>query len=86
MLLDLRRDLVEQGYSDPLWDRAMQAWAFGFRSPGRYQLGGKLAGWAANLLPGNTLPGPLKGWTKYRSRPPFARKSFRALWKKRGGD
>jgi L-lactate dehydrogenase complex protein LldF len=80
MLLDLRRDLVQQGHSDPLWDRAMQAWAFGFRSPGRYQLGGNLAGWAARLLPGNGLPGPLKGWSKYRSRPPFARQPFRALW------
>jgi L-lactate dehydrogenase complex protein LldF len=80
MLLDLRRDLVQQGHRDPFWDQAMRAWAITFSSPGRYQLGGKLAGWAARLLPGTALPGPLKGWTKYRSRPPFARRPFRALW------
>jgi L-lactate dehydrogenase complex protein LldF len=80
MLLDLRHDLVEMGQSDAIWDWGMTAWAFGFRSPGRYQLGGKLAGWAATILPGAGLPGPLKGWTKYRPRPAFAKKSFRTLW------
>lgn len=86
MLLELRRDLVEAGQSDGVWDWGMAAWAFGFRSPGRYQLGGKLASWAATILPGSGLPGPLKGWSKYRNRPVFAKKSFRAMWEERRED
>lgn len=85
MLLDLRRDLVEQGHSERVWDRAMQGWAFAFRSPGRYQLSGKLAGWAARVLPGTGLPGPLKGWTRYRRRPVFGRKAFRVVWEEELG-
>jgi len=34
-------------------------------------------------LPIQNLPGPLSGWSKHRTFPRFARKSFRELWKER---
>jgi len=83
MLLDLRHDLVETGLTERVWDYGMQAWAFGTRSPGLYQLGGKAAAFATNSLPLKGLPGPLAGWTNYRTPPKFAMKPFRALWAER---
>jgi L-lactate dehydrogenase complex protein LldF len=59
----------------------MRAWAFGNTSPGRFSLGGRVAGFAASRLKLETLPGPLHGWTDYRTAPSFAPKSFRQLWR-----
>lgn len=83
MLLDLRRDLVEQGYSDAVWRVGMKAWAWGSASPERFVLGGKMAAKASNWLKPKRLPGPLAGWTNYRSAPQFAPKSFHQLWRER---
>jgi L-lactate dehydrogenase complex protein LldF len=80
MLLDLRRDLVAQGQSDRVWDLGIKAWAWGNRSPGRFALGGRLARMAGPWLNSETVPGPLAGWTKHRTMPQFAPKSFRQLW------
>lgn len=81
MLLDLRHDLVAQGHSDIVWNAGMKAWAFGNQSPGRFALGGKLAAKASSILSPKTLPGPLGGWTRHRSTPRFAPKSFRQRWR-----
>ena len=83
MLLDLRHELVENGYTDRLWDWGMKLWAMGNQNARRFTLGGKAAAWATNLLPINKLPGPLRGWTDHRASPAFAPKSFRALWAER---
>jgi len=83
MLLDLRHDLILQGHSDIVWNVGMKAWAFDNQSPGRFVLGGKLAAKAGSMLSPKTLPGPLGGWTRHRSAPRFASKSFRQLWQER---
>jgi L-lactate dehydrogenase complex protein LldF len=85
MLLDLRRELVQRGESDTVWNVAMKAWAFGNRSSGRFVFGGKVAARAVNLLKPKSLPGPLGGWTQYRSTPKFAPQSFHQLWQERLG-
>ena len=85
MLLDLRHELVEQGQSDTVWNVGLKTWAYGNTSPGRFVFGGKVAAKAANLLKPKNLPGPLGGWTKYRTMPKFAPKSFHQLWQERQG-
>ncbi len=80
MLLDLRHELVQQGMGDTVWNVGMKAWAFGNRSPGRFVFGGKAAARATNLLKPKSLPGPLGGWTRHRTTPKFAPKSFHQLW------
>lgn len=83
MLLDLRHELVEQGYTDIVWDVGMKAWAFVNQSPRRFAYGGKMTAAIANRLKPQKLPGPLAGWTKFRTAPAFAPKSFRQLWLER---
>jgi L-lactate dehydrogenase complex protein LldF len=83
MLLDLRRDLVEMGETPAVWDLGMRAWAFGFTSPARFSLVGKMASFAGGKVHMSSLPGPLGGWTDYRTMPSFASKSFHQLWAKR---
>jgi L-lactate dehydrogenase complex protein LldF len=85
MLLDLRRELVAMGESDALWDIGIKLWAQGMRSTEIYNFLGKAASLGQNLMP-KKLPGPLSGWTDYRSPPKFAKKSFHQLWKERQGD
>lgn len=86
MLLDLRYDLVRMGQTSREWDMGMKVWAFGNISPARFSLGGKVAGFASNKIKLDSLPGPLGGWTDYRTMPPFAAKSFRQLWDEGNGD
>jgi L-lactate dehydrogenase complex protein LldF len=83
MLLDLRHDLVAEGHGDSVWNVGLKAWAYGNRSPGRFALGGKLAAKVGSRLGPKTLPWPLGGWTKHRTTPRFAPKSFRQLWQER---
>lgn len=85
MLLDLRHELVAQNLGDTVWNVGMKAWAFGNVSPNRFVFGGKVAAKASNLLKPKSLPGPLSGWTKYRTMPKFAPKSFHQLWQERPG-
>jgi L-lactate dehydrogenase complex protein LldF len=88
MLLDLRHQLVQQGQSEAVWNAGMKVWAFANRSPGRFALGGKIAAKVNQLFKPKSLPGPLGGWTKHRTTPKFAPKSFHQLWQERqgGGD
>ncbi len=83
MLLDLRHDLVEAGHSETLWNWGMKAWEFGMTSPTRYQFGGNVASVVTNQFQPEKLPGLLNGWTKHRSSPKFAKKSFRQQWRER---
>jgi len=85
MLLDLRHDLVEKGLGSAVWNLGMKAWAWGTKSPGIFDLGGKVAALARDIMP-KSLPGPLKGWTDYRTPPKFASKSFRQMWKEQEGN
>jgi L-lactate dehydrogenase complex protein LldF len=80
MLLDLRRDLVATGNSATSWDIGLKLWAFGMTSPTRYKLGDKAVSVAANTVRPKNLPGPLGGWTKYRTAPSFAKKPFHTWW------
>lgn len=80
MLLDLRRDLVASGHSAASWNIGLNLWAFGMASPTRYELGDKAVSAAANILNLKKLPGPLSGWTDYRTAPSFAKQPFRAWW------
>ncbi|WP_420644977.1 LutB/LldF family L-lactate oxidation iron-sulfur protein [Candidatus Leptofilum sp.] len=86
MLLNLRHELVARGQSSPVWDIGMKAWALGNKSPGRFVWGGKVAAKVTNLLKPKSLPVPLAGWTKHRTPPKFAPKSFHQLWRERQGD
>jgi L-lactate dehydrogenase complex protein LldF len=85
MLLDLRRDLVDMGERNVVWDLGIKLWAMGMRSERIFTLLGKAASLGQNLMP-KKLPGPLSGWTDYRSPPTFAKQSFHQLWKERQGD
>jgi L-lactate dehydrogenase complex protein LldF len=79
MLLDLRHDIVQMGEGGGIWNAGMKVWAWGTKSPTLFNLGGKGAAWARHAMP-SSLPGPLRGWTDYRTTPKFAPKSFRKLW------
>lgn len=80
MLLDLRHDLTEQNRSPKIWGLGINIWAKINKSPHLYKLSGKVAALFSKLLPLKNLPGPLAGWTKHRTLPVLAKKSFRELW------
>ncbi|HRW47181.1 MAG TPA: DUF3390 domain-containing protein, partial [Caldilinea sp.] len=89
MLLELRRDVVEEGDA-PLFDRqSMQAFSFAMGSRGRYEAAGKLGSLGSNVFAGMSggnikfMPGPLAAWTSSRDFPPLAKRSFREQWKER---
>jgi L-lactate dehydrogenase complex protein LldF len=91
LLLDLRSDQVVAGAS-ALFDRlAMQSFVQTMKSRRRYENAGKLASIGSNLLRGaeggniKLMPPPFAAWTESRDFPPFARKSFRELWRERKG-
>ncbi len=83
MLLDLRHDLVAQGHTDRLYDVGMKAWAFGNSSAARFVFGGQIAAKTSRRLKPARLPGPIGGWTDYRTTPEFAPESFHQLWQDR---
>jgi L-lactate dehydrogenase complex protein LldF len=83
MLLDLRRDLVEGGHTDKIWNVGLKLWAYGTSSPGRFEMGSKAAAMATAVFQPHNLPGPLGGWTKYRGVPSFSKHSFHARWRER---
>jgi L-lactate dehydrogenase complex protein LldF len=78
LLLRLRRETVRQGIA-PAWMKVgMKAYRWIATAPKRYAFFTGLAGIFGRLTAGRWLtwlPGPLGGWTRYRSFPPF-RKSF----------
>ena len=80
MLLDLRRDLVSTGQSAATWNIGLKLWAYGMTSPSRYKLGDKAVSIVTNAFHPDNLPGPLGGWTDYRTAPTFAKQPFHAWW------
>ena len=86
LLLDLRRDVVEEGNGSRFDHAGMQAFVQAMQSRSRYELGGKLASLGSNVVAGLSggaikfMPGPFSAWTESRNFPPFAKKSFRDLW------
>lgn len=87
MLLKLRSDAVRDGKAAAIEQIAMGGWAAAMNHPALYQVGGKLAALGTNLLARdgqlNWLPPPFDAWTKERSFPAFAPKSFAELWAER---
>ena len=83
MLLDLRHELTTKQLDNEPWRTGIQAWARVNQSPRLFELSGKIAAWGTPSIPKDTLPGPLAGWTKYRTFPPFAKQSFRHWWRTR---
>ncbi|MCB0186666.1 MAG: lactate utilization protein, partial [Caldilineaceae bacterium] len=91
LLLDLRGDQVATG-DTTLFDRAaMRTFVDTMKSRSRYESVGKIVAVSSALLAGMSggnikfMPPPLAGWTESRDFPPFARKSFRELWRERRG-
>jgi len=89
LLLDLRHDIVAEGETSR-WERmGMQSFAQIMHNPTLYESGGKMAGLGSNLLAWfgggsvKRLPGAFAGWTDSRNFPPFAKQSFRSLWRER---
>lgn len=80
ILLDLRHDLVVAGLSPRGWDAGMKLWAWGVSSSNLYKLAERVAAKAASLLEPKRLPGPLAGWTEFRSMPQFAEQPFHRYW------
>jgi len=89
LLLNLRRDQVAQGESARFDTIAIKSFVSTMNSRSRYENAGKLASISSNLLTGFSggnltyMPPPLSAWTESRTFPPFARKSFRDLWRER---
>jgi L-lactate dehydrogenase complex protein LldF len=82
MLLALRRRGAEGQPRTAKWGEwaAFKAYGQVARRPNLYQLALKMGRVAQKPLVRNGrirhAPGPLKGWTKQRDLPPFAKKSF----------
>ncbi len=85
MLLDLRDDLFQQGHAEGIWKWGLKLWALGNQSPLLFELGGRAARTLTGGRAPRKLPGPLRGWSKFRDFPPFAKKSFRQQWRERRG-
>ena len=87
MLLMLRHDLESE--QELFWRAGMKGYAFSFKHPLLYEMGGKASAVATEVLSEITgddkitrLPPPLDGWTKSRDFPTFAEESFHDWWRK----
>jgi L-lactate dehydrogenase complex protein LldF len=82
MLLDLRHEQVEHHIPSPVWGWGIRLWRVVNQSPALFTLAGRILALFGGFMP-QRLPPPLGGWTKYRTFPAFARRSFRAQWRAR---
>lgn len=92
LLLDLRADLVRGGAAPAMERAAMRLYATAAARPAAFR---GLAAAGRRLLRAvfrnrgdgsYRLPGPLSRWTRTRTFPGLAPKTFRDLWRRRGGD
>jgi L-lactate dehydrogenase complex protein LldF len=83
MLLNLRNNAVESRYTHWLWRLIIKGLARISVNPDLFRIAGSLAFLGGANFVFKYLPGPLRGWTKYRTTPKFAQKSFQSLWKAR---
>ncbi|GMA51772.1 iron-sulfur cluster-binding protein [Alicyclobacillus contaminans] len=96
MLVYLRHRSVRSGMAKPSERWAFRGYRTIFSKPGRYRLALSVGKWAQKPLVRSghieSTLGPLAGWTKSRSAPALAERSFRERWQtlsnelKRGGD
>jgi L-lactate dehydrogenase complex protein LldF len=81
---DSPHDVKGHGYKKNLAETmAWKGWATMSTKPGLNNLGLKMAGMFGPLLP---AVGPLKDWTRVRTKPRFAKKTLHDLAKERGLD
>ena len=85
MLLDLRRDLVNEGHAPLPWAVGMRTWSMAARRPRAFDAAARAAHVVQPVLPqGRKLPlGPLGAWTATRDLPKIAAQPFRAWWAER---
>ena len=88
MLLRLRGDAVRDTGGKSSERIAMRLWRAIVQRPGLFRAAGRAASLATRAAARGgqvkALPPPLNAWTRTRDFPPFAKKSFTQLWKKRG--
>lgn len=88
-LLRNRRNAVAHGFSHPMERRAFKAWLWAMKSASRYRTLGKLArvgDWFLAALGITKRKGmnPVYGWTKSRTLPRIADRSFKEWWDQEG--
>jgi len=85
MLLKLRDEGTQAGKSPAWLKMGLGLYRFAALRPGLFRLGGRLSGWATQIIARDgwikRLPGPLGGWTEQRDFPAFAKKSFSQRWR-----
>ena len=80
MLLELRRDLIDQGHGALFWALAMRSWSMASQSPRLFEGGARAIRSGIRFVPPH-LPGPVGDWTQYRDLPSVSSTSFRQLWR-----
>jgi L-lactate dehydrogenase complex protein LldF len=87
MLLRLRADAVAAGKGHVVEQAGMLGWRAAMSNPAFFRAGGKLAALGTRILGRkggiDWLPPPFDQWTKSRTFPTFAKKSFTELWEER---
>jgi L-lactate dehydrogenase complex protein LldF len=87
LLLELRARAVRAGFAGPTDRVFARLWRFAMGSPARLQLVGRVGRALQRLVVRggriDRLPGPLGGWTAYRTAPPLAAVPFRGRWRAR---
>ncbi|WP_410983160.1 LutB/LldF family L-lactate oxidation iron-sulfur protein [Bacillus cereus] len=86
LLIEHRKDEVEQGFITKFEQLAFKGFAFMVSHPFVYEKGVKMAHAGLSIFAKDGYiakgPGPLKGWTESRDFPKPAKQSFRDWWRK----
>ena len=82
LLLDLRSDLISQRKGPSLERLAMSRFGKVMQTERKYRRHTRLTRWLTYLF-SSRMPPPLSVWTKTRTFPKFASKSFRQRWRER---
>jgi L-lactate dehydrogenase complex protein LldF len=90
-LIQMRRDIVRTHLNSGIERFVYRMWARGLHWPFLYRWIGRIQGWDLRRRARGTgwvsrLPKVAAGWTQVRDMPAPAKKSFHALWRRRGGD